>query len=254
MQCKSCHDALTKSTSDLVPAVFLLSCALVWNLARSAPLVQTLNGMARRIEYSVLYFILYLSDIAMTTTAICTLYAKTGQMNNANGDVGNAGHIARRNLRHLILFSLSPSIVQIPYALRQISTLMLGPYFAYGHGVAEYVSGNYPRAKAAHRFSVRFSFWVHLNVYMYDVVDVLFALKPSIDAASALLFLGEYRKNAAAVLRKLRWFFRRAYTFAVGCRRLRNECERNAYHFANAEHVHIGALRNFGLTTRSLLV
>lgn len=50
-------------------------------------------------------------------------------------------------------------------------------------------------------------FWLDLNLTMYTIVDVVFALKPSIDALSALLFLGEYRKNAEMTLKKLRWCF-----------------------------------------------
>lgn len=36
-------------------------------------------------------------------------------------------------------------------------------------------------------------------------VHIVFAAKPSIDAISTLMFLGEYRKNGAAMLRRLRW-------------------------------------------------
>lgn len=50
-------------------------------------------------------------------------------------------------------------------------------------------------------------FWKDLNINMIDIVYVIFALKPCIDALSALLFLGEYRKNAAAAIERLRWCF-----------------------------------------------
>lgn len=50
-----------------------------------------------------------------------------------------------------------------------------------------------------------FRFWMGINIQMYGVVYFVFALKPTIDAISALLFLGEYRKSGAAIMAKLRW-------------------------------------------------
>lgn len=54
---------------------------------------------------------------------------------------------------------------------------------------------------------ITFRFWSLLSAEMYDVVDAIFAAKPLVDAISTVLFLGEYRKNAAAVLKHLRWCF-----------------------------------------------
>lgn len=50
-----------------------------------------------------------------------------------------------------------------------------------------------------------FRFWSDLGMQLRDIIDVVFAVKPCIDAVSPLLFLGEYRKNAGTLLRRLNW-------------------------------------------------
>lgn len=48
-------------------------------------------------------------------------------------------------------------------------------------------------------------FWVLVNFIAYRVVSFIFTLKPSIEAISTFLFIGEYRSNGMAALERFRW-------------------------------------------------
>lgn len=84
------------------------------------------NMIPGTVEYSVMYFTFYFTDIMLTANALLTLYLKTSKFSRSN-PTSTAKHSAWRNLRHLALFSCAPLIIQIPYALRQLAKLVRGP-------------------------------------------------------------------------------------------------------------------------------
>lgn len=85
-------------------------------------IISTASGVMRTTQYSVLYFTMYSGDMALTVVALRTLYTKTGQL--ASGNVATSA--ARKNLRHLVMFSVAPGVIQLPYALFQFSSIIVG--------------------------------------------------------------------------------------------------------------------------------
>lgn len=79
------------------------------------------NTVMRTTQYAILYFAMYFGDMALTAVALRTLYIKSGQL--ASGH--EAASAARKNLRHLVMFSIAPGVVQIPYVLSQFTTTIV---------------------------------------------------------------------------------------------------------------------------------
>lgn len=107
---------------DTVPVLFLLICIAIRNIGSDRLLVV----VERQIDYTTGYFLLYATEIALIVTAIRTLYIKTGQL-ASSGTGFVASHAARRNLLRLVMFSVAPSLLQVPYAIRQITGMAALP-------------------------------------------------------------------------------------------------------------------------------
>lgn len=79
------------------------------------------SSVIRTTQYSALYFAMCFGDMALTVVALCTLYTKTGQL--AAEHVARSA--ARKNLRHLLMFSIAPGLIQILCAIRQVTNIVV---------------------------------------------------------------------------------------------------------------------------------
>lgn len=107
----------------MIPAIFVLLCVVFRNIDSENPTILMFD-IDRRIDYTSFYFFLYAVEIALIAVALRTLYIKTGI---TAGSVAGApvAFSARRNLRSLLLFSVAPSVMQIPFAVRQITGIAM---------------------------------------------------------------------------------------------------------------------------------
>lgn len=112
---------------DIIPVVFVAVCVPLVDFSSAAPRTVLLYGVVFKKQYTMLYFLLYLTDMALVVVAACILRVKTGALNSSMPN-----NTARKNLRHLVLFAIPPYIVQIPYILRQISFFVVDTFPNHG--------------------------------------------------------------------------------------------------------------------------
>lgn len=108
-----------------MPVLFVIASVALLDFSGPFLFQYVLNSFPRNDSYTALYFLLYAADISLTVTAIRVLYVKTAYLVGSGAELA-ARRNARRNLRHLVMFSVAPSIMQIPYAIRQITNVVVG--------------------------------------------------------------------------------------------------------------------------------
>lgn len=107
----------------MVPVSFILICNREQHSDIPSVFIFAAEGS---MDYMILYFILYASEVLLAALAICTLYVKTVQVAGTSASCP-ASTAAQRNLRSLVMFSIAPALVQIPYAVRQVATVVDAP-------------------------------------------------------------------------------------------------------------------------------
>lgn len=95
---------LIRRNLDLVPVAFVLISKTLRELQSDAPLVFIFKT-ERSLDYMILYFTLYISEVALVALSLWTLYAKTVKLAGTNATL-SATTAARRNLRNFVIFPL----------------------------------------------------------------------------------------------------------------------------------------------------
>ncbi|KAH7717461.1 hypothetical protein AAVH_15126, partial [Aphelenchoides avenae] len=119
------------------------------------------------IPYMCASYVMYAAYICLTATAMYLLFKKSASLTK-----GTAGG-SRKLLYRLLAFSVAPCLLQIPFALQQLTRAL--------------------------RFD--YEYFMDLDEQLFWPVKFVFALKPTVDAVSTLMFLGEYRQYPRALLR-----------------------------------------------------
>lgn len=79
-----------------------------------------------------------------------------------------------------MMFAIGPCAIQVPFACLMLVQLLRN-------------NSRYAHSLQISR-SALFSVWIDISVNLNDIVYIVFVLKPTIDASSLLLFMGEYRQ------------------------------------------------------------
>ncbi|KAH7704927.1 hypothetical protein AAVH_27872 [Aphelenchoides avenae] len=139
------------------------------NLALSANNIEAVVSK----RYIFFSFALYLAQILLTLIAVWLLQRRLAvSSKTAQSDK------SQRNLRRFLMFSIAPNLILVMFAVSEIMLFFRG----------------------------NSQFMMDLDTTVSDVQQVVFAMKPTIDALSTLLFLGEYRQHlTAAGLSLGRW-------------------------------------------------
>ncbi|KAH7701550.1 hypothetical protein AAVH_31315, partial [Aphelenchoides avenae] len=134
-------------------------------------------GMTFTLPYFVMSFVLYGTQILLTLIALRLLYLRGNQISHTSGSQ-NSGAMFRRSLKRILLFAIAPCLIQVPFAL-----LM----------VVRQINKSFPDNETLS----------DMNVILDYATQLLFAIKPTIDAVSTLLFLGEYRQHLTAAGKRI---------------------------------------------------
>ncbi|KAH7662476.1 hypothetical protein AAVH_43563, partial [Aphelenchoides avenae] len=106
-------------------------------------------------------FAFYALQLVITALALTVIYKK-GQHQHFSE---RAQEEAKRKLIRTVMFAIGPCVIQVPFACLMLVRLI--------------------RTDS--------STWADISGTLNDVVYIVFALKPTVDAFSMLLFMGEYR-------------------------------------------------------------
>jgi hypothetical protein len=117
--------------------------------------------------YAVFAYILFATQIITTFYAIHLLCKRSRQFKSAGESNGGS---LRRSLKRIIFFSVAPCVLQVPFAIY----LLIHQLFLHNSR------------------SVTLSIW---DMRLFGYTQLIFAIKPTIDALSTVFFLGEYRQH-----------------------------------------------------------
>ncbi|KAH7717848.1 hypothetical protein AAVH_14760, partial [Aphelenchoides avenae] len=140
-------------------------------------LLSPLYQSSHSLGYAIAAFLLYVTQLTLTAIALFTLYKKSTS--------NVAGSAVRKNLVRFMLFSLGPCLIQIPFAVCLVTKQL------FWHNIT----------------NATLAFYIRTNM----IVDLLFAIKPTIDVLFTLLFLGEYRQQVASSYKRIRGVFSKSF-------------------------------------------
>ncbi|KAH7707925.1 hypothetical protein AAVH_24843 [Aphelenchoides avenae] len=141
-------------TADLLPASFqALNVLVIIRPGRPKSVLTT--------SYILTSFAFYTVQLVLTAIAL-TVIRKQSQHQHFSE---RAQEEARAKLVRTMMFTIGPCIIQVPFACLMLVQLLRNDS----------------------------SVWIDISVNLNDIVNTVFALKPTVDAISLLLFMGEYR-------------------------------------------------------------
>ncbi|KAH7716191.1 hypothetical protein AAVH_16383 [Aphelenchoides avenae] len=158
---------ITVVAADAFPVVLQVSSSIITGMPSVAFL-----------PYIAATYVLYATQVVLTFVALRTVIRRSNQYPDA-GASSSASATARKALTRVLLFSIGPCVVQLPFAISVLTKYL----------VAE----------------VESDLVAAINGILFWPVKYTFASKALIDTASTLLFLGEYRQYLSVAYGKLRF-------------------------------------------------